>query len=172
LSLAADKSNMSTNKDSIVNSARTAASASAKVQILSPMTGSHHRTLDAIFRHPVAQNLEWTDIVGLFEQIGDAHAKVNREFVFEVAGQRHITHKPHTKDLTSDDVFELRHFLSRMGVSPEGLSQSAAHPNATSPDLLIVADHHGARVFHVDVAADEASEHVIRPYDPAISSTI
>ena len=27
-------------------------------------------------------------------------------------------------------------------------------------------DHHGAKVVHVDVASDEASEHVIRPYDP------
>jgi hypothetical protein len=53
-----------------------------------------------------------------------------------------------------------------MGVSPEGPSQSAADPKASAPDLLVVADHHGARVFHVDVAADEASEHVIRPYDP------
>ena len=149
-----------------MNSARTAASASAEAQILSPLTGPHRRTLEAIFRHPVAQNLEWTDVVGLIEQIGDAHAKANREFVFEVAGQRHVTHRPHTKDLTSDDVFELRRFLSRAGVSPEGPSRSAADPNATAPDLLIVADHHGARVFHVDVAAEEASEHVIRPYDP------
>ena len=27
-------------------------------------------------------------------------------------------------------------------------------------------DHHGAKIFHVDVTSDDGSEHVIKPYDP------
>ncbi|MGC2223494.1 MAG: hypothetical protein WA624_14620 [Methylocella sp.] len=39
-------------------------------------------------------------------------------------------------------------------------------PNPAAPSLLIVVDHPGTKVFHVDVTSDHASEHVIRPYDP------
>jgi hypothetical protein len=148
-----------------MNSVRTDLGGRAEVQSLPPVTGSRRRTLEAIFRHPAAQNLEWTDVVGLIEQIGDAHAKADREFVFEVAGKRHVMRKPHAKDLTSAEVFELRHFLSQAGVSP-GTPSPAVATSLSTPDLLIVVDHHGAEVFHVDVASDEASEHVIKPYDP------
>jgi hypothetical protein len=89
--------------------------------------------------------------------------------------------KPHTKDLTSSEVLALRHFLIEAGVSPEHPSEPAIHPDPAhsesahsesaeptlaAPDLLIVVDHHGAKIFHIDVTSDDASEHVIRPYDP------
>ena len=86
--------------------------------------------------------------------------------MFEVAGKRHVMRKPHTKDLTSSEVIEVRHFLMQAGLSPEVPSQPAAHPNPAAPSLLIVVDHHGTKIFHVDVTSDDASEHVIRPYDP------
>ena len=82
------------------------------------LTGQHHRTLDAIFRHPSAHNLEWNDVVELIGEIGDLHEQANNKFVFEIAGHRHIAHKPHTKDLTSSETIDLRHFLLEAGVSP------------------------------------------------------
>jgi predicted dienelactone hydrolase len=33
-------------------------------------------------------------------------------------------------------------------------------------DLVIVVDHHSAKIFQIDVGSNEAAEHVIRPYDP------
>ena len=131
-----------------------------------PITGSHRRTLEAIFRHPSTHNLEWSDVVGLIGQIGEAHEKANSEFVFEVAGKRHVMRKPHTKDLTSSEVIDIRHFLVQAGVSPGLPSQPAADPHPPAPSLLIVVDHHGAKIFHVDVTSEDASEHFIRPYDP------
>ena len=133
---------------------------------LSSVTGSHRRTLEAIFRHPSAHNLEWNDVVGLIREIGEAHEKANGEFVFEVAGKRHIMRKPHTKDLTSSEVIEIRHFLTQAGWSPELSSQPAVHPDPAAPSLLIVVDHHEAKIFHVDVTSDDASEHLLKPYDP------
>src|SRR5580704_9088280 len=35
--------------------------------------GAHLRTLDALFRHPTAHNLEWMDVIALFEKIGTVH---------------------------------------------------------------------------------------------------
>jgi hypothetical protein len=133
---------------------------------LSSVTGGRRRTLEAIFHHPSAHNLEWSDVVGLTEKIGHAREKANNEFVFEVAGKRHIMRKPHTKDLTSSEVIEVRHFLLQAGLSPEVPSQRAAHPSPAAPNLLIVVDHRGTKIFQVDVSSDDASEHVIRPYDP------
>ena len=133
---------------------------------LSSVTGVHRRTLEAIFHHPSAHNLEWSNVVGLIEKIGHARERANNEFVFEFAGKRHVMRKPHTKDLTSSEVIEIRHFLMEAGLSPDGSSQSLAHANLAAPSLLIVVDHHETKIFHVDVASEDASEHVIRPYDP------
>ena len=92
----------------------------------SSVTGARCRTLDSIFRHPSAHNLEWSDVIALIGDIGDAHEKANREFVFDVAGKRHVMRKPHTKDLTSFEAIEIRHFLTQAGWSP------AFRPNLAS----------------------------------------
>ena len=132
----------------------------------SSLTGPHRRTLEAIFRHPSAHNVEWSDVVGLIGAIGDIHEQSNDKFVFEVARKRHLMRKPHTKDLTSDEVIDLRHFLMKAGSSPEHPSEAVTHPDPGAPDLLIVVDHHGTKIFHVDVMSDEAAEDAVSPYDP------
>ncbi len=132
----------------------------------STVTGGRRRTLESIFRHPSAHNLEWSDVVALIAEIGEVQEKANSEFVFDVAGNRHIMRKPHTKDLTSSEVIGIRHFLAQAGWSPEHSPNSTVQPDPAAPSLLIVVDHHGAKIFHVDVTSDDVSEHVIKPYDP------
>ena len=56
---------------------------------LSTLPGSARRTLEALFRHPLAHNLEWRDVVALVERIGEVEEKPNREVSFHVAGVRH-----------------------------------------------------------------------------------
>ena len=82
---------------------------------LAAITGARRRTLDALFRHPCAHNLEWTDVVSLIEKLGEMTEKSNNEFVLEVSGRRMLMRKPHSKDLTSDEVLEIRHFLTEAG---------------------------------------------------------
>jgi hypothetical protein len=130
------------------------------------LSAAHRRTLDAIFRHPVAHNLEWNDVVGLIGVIGEAQGKADNEFVFAVAGKRHLVHRPHTKDLTSEAVIDLRTFLIQAGASPEPPLEPPADADPAAPNLLIVVDHHGAKIFHVDVASADPSAHGIKPYDP------
>jgi hypothetical protein len=139
--------------------------AAAAAGNLASITGSHRRTLDAIFRHPSPHNLEWKDVVALIEKIGESREEADNKFVFEVAGKRHHIRKPHTKDLTSDAVIEIRHFLMDAEFSPVP-SEAAAHPHPSAPDLAIVVDHHGTKIFRIDISSDDASAHVIRPYDP------
>jgi len=138
----------------------------APSQDRSAVTGSHRTTLKAIFRHPLAHNLEWRHVIALIEKIGAVDEKANSEFALTVNGERHLMRKPHTKDLTSSEVMELRQFLQQAGWSPESPSQPAAHPNPPAPSLMVVVDHHGAKVYDIGVASDDASKHEIRPYDP------
>jgi hypothetical protein len=88
--------------------------------------GAHLRTLDALFRHPTAHNLEWMDVIALFEKIGTVHQKPNAKFALDLAGERYVLRKAHTKDLTSSEVVDVRHFLQRAGWSPGAPSQAVA----------------------------------------------
>ena len=81
-------------------------------------------------------------MIGLIEEIGDVHEHANNEFIFQVSGHRHGFRKPHSKDLTSPDLI------------------------SNAPSLIIVVDHHEAKIFQVDVGADDISKHIIAPYDP------
>ena len=37
-------------------------------------------------------------------------------------------------------------------------------PNA--PDMIVAIEHHQARIFHMDTASHDATEHTIKPHDP------
>jgi hypothetical protein len=128
--------------------------------------GAHLRTLEALFRHPTAHNLEWMDVVALIEKIGSAHQEANDKFAFDVGGEHYRMRKPHTKDLTSSEVVDLRHFLQRAGWSPDAPSQAAARPEPPAPTLMVVVDHHGAKIYRIDPASGDASKREITPYDP------
>jgi hypothetical protein len=133
---------------------------------LTSISASERRTLDAIFRHPLPHNLEWNDVIALFERLGQVEQKGSGSFAVTIGRERHVMHKPHTKDLASTELLELRHFLARAGWTPEMPSRRTDRPKPASASLLIAVDHHGARIYHIDVASAEASEHTIRPYDP------
>lgn len=74
--------------------------------------------------------------------------------------------KPHTKDLTSSDVIELRHFLMAAHWSDAASSEPPAHPIPAAPNLLIVLDHHEAKIYRIEDQPDTATAQEIRPYDP------
>jgi hypothetical protein len=133
---------------------------------LAAIHGAHLRTLEALFRHPTAHNLEWMDVVSLIEKIGAVHQKANDKFAFDVGDQNYLMHKPHTKDLTSSEVIDLRHFLQRAGWSPEKPSHAVAHPDLEPPTLMVVVDHHGAKIYRIAPASGDTSKREITPYDP------
>jgi hypothetical protein len=130
------------------------------------INGANRRTLDALSRHPVAHNLGWSDVVSLFEKLGTVEHKANSEFEFLVGTERHLMHRPHTKDLTAQEVVDLRKFLARAGMPAEQQESPAGPVAPVAPSLMVVMDHHGAKIYHVDVASEDISEHVIKPYDP------
>jgi hypothetical protein len=128
--------------------------------------GAQLKTLEALFRHPTAHNLEWMDVIALFDKIGTVHRKSNSKFTLELAGEHYVLQKAHTKDLTSFEVVDLRHFLQRAGWSAEAPSQAAARGNLEPATLIVVVDHHGAKIYRIEPGSGEASPRKIAPYDP------
>ena len=119
-------------------------------------TGAEQRTLAAIFRHPLAHNLAWREVASLFAAIGSIDERHSGEFVLTAGDQTHVMKKPHHKDLTGDDVMELRHFLARAGWSPE--AKPSLDPDAATaapdPAFVVVIDHAGARIYALDRSID------------------
>jgi hypothetical protein len=157
---------LSTGQERIMKTAQLQDKASPLARAPLEVTSAHRRTLEEIFRHPSAHNLEWRRVVALIAEIGGVDERPDSEFVFKVAGKRHLMRRPHHKDLTGDETIALRHFLTLAGVSAEPASEPVAQTDPVAPSLLVVVDHHGAKIFHVDVRSDEPMDHVIKPYDP------
>ena len=129
------------------------------------VSGANQRTLDAVFRHPSAHNLEWSAVTALIEKIGEVKHKSNNEFEFHVAGEVHFMRKPHAKDIDGRDVIKLRKFLQEAGWSSEERPVETAHVQPSAPNLMVVVDHHEAKIY--DIASDtEHASRTIKPYDP------
>lgn len=76
------------------------------------------RTLDGLTGHPLSHNITWRDLVSLFEKIGTVEEKSNNSFAFHVGGQNRVLRKPHGKDLSSEELMEFRHLLTRGAAVP------------------------------------------------------
>jgi hypothetical protein len=125
------------------------------------------RTLDAIFRHPIPGNLAPADALHLIERLGSVHQEPNGRWLFAIGEQRHVFHQPHDKALSAEDVRQLRKFLEGVGVTPatvDVVEEDRAGTPATPPDMLVAVDHHAARLFTIEGAAE--SVRTLRPYDP------
>jgi hypothetical protein len=132
----------------------------------SALSKPDRKTLEALFRHPLAHNLEWSDVTAFLRKIGTVEQKPNSDFAFRIGEQHQVVRKPHTKDLAAAEIMALRHFLARAGWGHAASPLPHEDIGPGSPDLLVVMDHHGARIYRIDDASDETSQPIIRPYDP------
>ena len=136
------------------------------------MTISHRilrrdwRTLEAIFRHPVASNLAWSDALHLIERLGAVKQEPNGRLLLSVGAHKDVLHQPRGKELTPEESVRLREFLESAGVTPgsvQVVEQSTAGESALL-DMVVAVDHHQARLFTLEGTAGAAR--TLRPYDP------
>lgn len=125
------------------------------------LSKSHRKTLDALFAHPLAHNLEWADVLALLSKIGSVEHKAHNETSVEIGSERHEFRHPRGKDLSAEEVMTVRHFLTRVGWS----LLKDEKPEQTA-DFLVTIDHHEARVFHLDLKPDDPANKDIKPRDP------
>lgn len=46
------------------------------------------------------------------------------------------------------------------------LPHPVTQPASTAPDLMVVVDHHAAKIYRIDITSQSHAEHEIKPYDP------
>jgi hypothetical protein len=124
------------------------------------------RVLETIFRHPTPGNLAWSEALHLIERLGTAQQEPNGKILLAIGEHRHVLHQPHAKELTREEVTELRKFLESAGATPasvEAAEEEKAGESVT-PDMLLTVDHHEARLFAIE--GTSAHARTLRPYDP------
>jgi hypothetical protein len=125
------------------------------------------RTLEAVFRHPVPSNLAWSDALHLIERLGPTRQEPNGRLLLTIGDHRHVFHQPHIKELTPEDVAQLRKFLQSVGVTPDSVDVVAEENRADGSatlDMVVAVDHHQARLFTIEGTSE--TERRLRPYDP------
>ena len=130
--------------------------------------GERH-TLDAVFAHPIARNLEWRRVERLFAALGSVEPLGGGRHLLRL-GLEHLTlETPRTKDMPLDDVLALRHLLQRAGFGPDGAVATANPATAATPAhpaFMVVLDHHGAKLHRLDGPSQDEPGLAFAPFDP------
>lgn len=122
------------------------------------LTGSHLRTYNAIFQHPVSHNLAWHDVHALFRHLGQVEQEPNGNLKVTRNGQVLVLLPPRTKDVAAtDELMALRHFLERSETPAPETKGKEAH-------WFVMIDHREARVFHSELHG--AIPQQILPHEP------
>jgi hypothetical protein len=109
------------------------------------LNGPHRNTYNAVFRHPVARNLEWRDVRSMLVAVADAVQEQNGVLKVTRHGRTLVLHRPFRKGM--DDVHELmkvRRFL-------EQADAVLQQPIAEGVHLLVVIDHRVARIYRTEL---------------------
>jgi hypothetical protein len=110
------------------------------------LTGSHLRTYNTIFQHPVSHNLGWRAVHALFRHLGQVEEKPNGNLKVSRNGQVLVLHPPGTRNVVElEELIGVRHFLERSEIAPPASTETEAH-------WLLVIDHHEARIFRSEMS--------------------
>ncbi len=126
--------------------------------LISLLSGSHRRTYQTLFQHPIAHNLGWHEVYALFRQLGQVEEQANGSLKITRNGQLLVLHPPRTKDVAgADELMALRQFINRSEpVQPA--------PAGTAGDWLLVIDHHEARIYRAEAKGTIPQQ--ILPHEP------
>jgi hypothetical protein len=121
----------------------------------------HRRTLDAVFAHPTAHNLAWSDVVSLLGKLGMVTDEANGKLRTTVAGHS-VSFEPEGSQIPEADVLALRRFLRTVGVTPQAPA-APTPPAAARPQprrAAVVMTYRDAQV-HSDGPTVR-----VEPFDP------
>ena len=106
-----------------------------------PLTGTHLRTYNTIFQHPISHNLEWRLVYSLLEWVGQVTEESNGNLKVTRNGQTLVLHRSYKKDVAEvDELMSVRHFLAQSGAKQPETKAEAAR-------WLVVIDHREARIY-------------------------
>lgn len=126
----------------------------------SQLSGTHEKTYQRVFEHPMPHNLQWREVWALLGAMPGADAVEENNGTLKVSrnGQTLILHRPRGKDMADKkELMQVRHFLERSGTP-------APAPVAAGTHLLVVIDHREARIYSTELHGSVPQR--IKPYDP------
>ena len=100
----------------------------------------HERIINQLFAHPVARNIEWTELIPALSSIGQLEIEKNGNYRLNRNGHTLVFEASHDKEVDMEEVLKLRHFL-----------ESSEASEAKSPNLIhgaiVAIDHHQATIY-------------------------
>lgn len=116
--------------------------------------------LESILAGSLPRSLRWSDVIELIGKVGRVEPHGGTEFAFVVGSQRAFFKSPSAHILDVSDISRLRRFLRDAGQGEVG------HKPIQSGRMVVVLDHHLARVYQNLDGSRPQDEDAIRPYDP------
>lgn len=90
---------------------------------------SHQRdTMAHIFRHPLSHNIEWHSVLSLLNAVATVQETHGGHYLVRIGDQSHTFERPRNKDVSAEEVADLRRLLRSAGYGPEG-SESDERPS-------------------------------------------
>jgi hypothetical protein len=126
----------------------------------SDLSGTHQKVYDQLFQHPLPHNLQWRELWSMLGALPMATAIEEKDGKLKVTRNGHtiVLHRPRGKDLADEsELMQIRHFLQQSSLPTPPPAVAATH-------LLVVIDHHEARVYSTEVHGTVPAR--ITPYDP------
>lgn len=74
--------------------------------------------LEKVYAHPVAHNLTWHDVRTLLDAVGEVEEKHNGSWRITISGVAEVFDPNHGKELSTQQVMDLRHMLTGAGLEP------------------------------------------------------
>ena len=74
--------------------------------------------LEKVFTHPVTHDLTWHDVTTLLDAVGTLEQKHNGSWHITIGGQMQVFDPNHGKQLSVQQVIDLRHMLQDAGLEP------------------------------------------------------
>jgi hypothetical protein len=111
------------------------------------LTDGERRVLDRVFQHPLSHNLSWREVVELFKAAGQVEHAHNGNLVLRLGTDDLSFKMTSDKNLSTDEVMALRHFLSLAGWTL-GTTPAKPLPSADGA-VAVVIDHASARIYNL-----------------------
>ena len=83
------------------------------------LSSNHRDTLPRIFEHPVSHNIEWQAVLSLLGQVGTVDQEHDGSYHVTLGDETETFRRPKDKDVTSQQVVDLRRMLRNAGYGPE-----------------------------------------------------
>src|SRR5580704_14693304 len=96
----------------------------------SALSGSHRKTYQHIFQHPMPHNLQWRDVWSMLRAIAGATAHEDDKGNLKITrnGQMLVLHRPRGKNLADkQELTQVRHFLERSGAPLPPAAAAGTH---------------------------------------------